>query len=108
MGLILLGKQEKPHEPFKRSKKPQEPSISPIFYRRAPAGTVGEPVFFQVGPLTTAINAFFSHSGFSLDPTTVLFLPFLISDAVKNGCRGGVGGNISIKEAFLPCRGVST
>ena len=99
MGLILFGKQEKTYEPrnlpaassgeyhhvrFKKSKEPLEPPISPVFYRRTPAGTVGEPVFFQVGPPTTAINALFSHSGFSLDPTTVLFPPFLISDAVKN------------------------
>ena len=108
MGLILLGKQEKTYEPFKKSEKPPEPVISHIFFRRTPAGTAGESVFFQVGPPTTAINAFFSHSGFSLDPSTVLFLPFLISDAVKNGCCGGVGGNIPIKEAFLPCRGIPT
>ena len=84
MDLILLEKQEKTNEPLKKSEKPPKPSIYQVFFRKTPAGTVGEPVFFQVGPPTTAINALFSHSGFSLDPTTVLFSPFLISDAVKN------------------------
>ena len=105
MVLMPLGKQEKTYEPIKKSGKPAEIAISPGFFRRTPAGTVGEPVFFQVGPPTTAINAFFSHSGFSLDPSTVLFLPFLISDAIENGCCSGVGGNTSIKEAFFAMSG---
>lgn len=105
MVLMPLGKQEKTNEPFKKSKKSPEPSISQVFFRRTPAGTVGEPVFFQVGPPTTATNEYFSHSEFSLDPSTVLFLPFLISDAIENGCCSGVGGNTSIKEAFFAMSG---
>ena len=108
MGLMPLWKQEKTCEPFKKRKKSPEPSISQVFFRRTPAGTVGEPVFFQVEPPTTAINGFFSNSGFSLDPPTALFPPFKISGPVKNRCCDGVGGNISKKEAFLPCRGVPT
>ena len=79
-----------------------------VFFRKTSAGTVGKPVFKQVGSPTLALNAFFSHSGFPLDPLTANFGPFLISDPAKNRCCDGVGGKFSKKGAFLPCRGVPT
>ena len=87
---------------------PPETGPFRVFFRKTPAGTVGKPVFKQVGSPTPALNAFFSHSGFSLDPPTAHFGPFRISDPVKNRCCDGVGGNFSKKGAFLPCRGVPT
>ena len=108
MVLMPLGKQEKTYEPIKKSGKPAEIAISPGFFRRTLAGTVGKPVFKQVGSPIPELNAFFTHPGFALDPSTAHFQSFRIFDPVKNGCYGEVGGNISKKEAFLPCRGVPT
>lgn len=99
---------EKAQTPLPGETAPPETGPFRVFFRKTPAGTVGKPVFKQIGSPTPTPSAISALSGFSLEPPTAHFGPFLISDLVKNRCCDGVGENFSKKEAFLPCRGVPT